>query len=94
MFVSGKDEEYAWDKPKISAALSAEQKEILRKRGVLSPDELHRLASKTRESMTREAPRAACHSDVIDDDGAQALQRQRLDALTLEPLADAAADLP
>ena len=28
-FVSGKEESYAWDAPKISQALSAEQKEIL-----------------------------------------------------------------
>ena len=36
---------YAWDKAKVSAALTPEQQEILEKRGVLSPDEIHRLAS-------------------------------------------------
>jgi phosphomethylpyrimidine synthase len=50
-FASGKDESYAWDDPKISAALTVEQKRILEERGVLSPEEIHRLASKTREAM-------------------------------------------
>ncbi len=37
--------------PVKSAALTAEQQEILAKRGVLSPDEIHKLASKTRRAM-------------------------------------------
>ncbi|MBC7833908.1 MAG: phosphomethylpyrimidine synthase ThiC, partial [Phycisphaerales bacterium] len=37
--------------PKKSAALTPEQQEILSKRGVLSPDEIHRLASKTSQAM-------------------------------------------
>ncbi len=87
MFISGKDDEYAWDKPKISAALTDEQKQILQKRGVLSPEELHRLASKTRSSMVAgEAERAACHSDVSDDETARTLQDERLNPETLEPL--------
>ncbi|MCC6321194.1 MAG: phosphomethylpyrimidine synthase [Phycisphaerales bacterium] len=36
---------------KKSAALTPEQQEILNKRGVLSPDEIHRLASKTKKTM-------------------------------------------
>jgi phosphomethylpyrimidine synthase len=36
---------------KKSAALTAEQQEILAKRGVLSPDEIHKLASKTKKAM-------------------------------------------
>ncbi|MBW2272896.1 MAG: phosphomethylpyrimidine synthase ThiC [Deltaproteobacteria bacterium] len=74
MFASGEDAEYAWERPKISAALSDEQKEILRKRGVLSPDELHTLASKTRGSMGADEGQAACHSDLADDSHAQSLQ--------------------
>ncbi len=73
-FVSGKEESYAWNEPKISQALSAEQKEILEKRGVLSPEELHRLASKTRTSMSAESGKAACHSDVASNDEAKELQ--------------------
>jgi phosphomethylpyrimidine synthase len=74
-FLSGKDESYAWEKPKITAALSAEQREILEKRGVLSPHELHRLASKTREKMgAASGQKAVCHSDVTDDGTAKELQ--------------------
>ncbi len=74
-FVSGKDAEYAWDKPKVTAALSAEQRAILEQRGVLSPEELHRLASKTRESMgAAGGDKAACHSDLAEARDAQELQ--------------------
>jgi phosphomethylpyrimidine synthase len=90
LFVSGKDDAYQWDKPKISDALNETQKEILRNRGVLSPQEIHRLASKTKASMTQatgdERGKAACHSDLADDQSAQNLQAQRLDPETLEPL--------
>ena len=37
--------------PKKSAPLTAEQQEILAKRGVLSPEEIHRLAGKTKAAM-------------------------------------------
>eukprot|EP00456_Euglypha_rotunda_P036109 TRINITY_DN2777_c0_g1_i21.p1 TRINITY_DN2777_c0_g1~~TRINITY_DN2777_c0_g1_i21.p1 ORF type:complete len:578 (-),score=176.97 TRINITY_DN2777_c0_g1_i21:25-1758(-) len=37
-FTSGKDENYKWEKAKVSAALTPEQQEILAKRGVLSPE--------------------------------------------------------
>jgi phosphomethylpyrimidine synthase len=73
-FLSGKDESYAWDKPHVSAALSEEQREILEKRGVLGPEEIHRLASKTREKVGAErGEKAACHSDLADDEKARAL---------------------
>ena len=97
LFVSGKDASYQWDKPKISQALTPEQREILDKRGVLSPEEIHRLASKTKNTMGLEGRKAACHSDLVDDDAAQHLQEdrltqedrlktERLDPLTLQPL--------
>jgi len=85
LFVSGKDENYQWDKPKISAALNPAQREILAQRGVLSPEEIHRLASKTQTSMGLEGRKAACHSDLVDEDSAQHLQTERLDPETLEP---------
>jgi phosphomethylpyrimidine synthase len=74
-FVSGKEADYAWDKPKLSAALSPAQRAILEQRGVLSPAEIHRLASKTRDRMGA-APghKAGCHSDVASDEEAQRLQ--------------------
>jgi len=78
-FVSGKDEAYAWDQPRVSAALTAEQREILERRGVLDPAELHRLARKTRSKMgAASGEKAACHSDVADPDEANLLQVRRL----------------
>jgi phosphomethylpyrimidine synthase len=74
-FVSGKSEEYAWEQPKITAALTDEQREILEKRGVLSAAEVHRLAGKTRREMgATQGSKADCHSDVTDDEAAKQLQ--------------------
>ena len=75
-FASGKEEEFAWDKPKLSAALTDEQKAILEQRGVLSPEEIHRLASKTK-SAVKDGDKAVCHSDYVGDDDAKAIQEQR-----------------
>jgi len=86
IFVSGKDESYQWDTPKISEALNPAQREILAQRGVLSPEEIHRLASKTQKGMGHEGRRAACHSELVDDEAAQRIQSERLDPVTLEPL--------
>jgi phosphomethylpyrimidine synthase len=76
MFVSGKDEEYAWDKAKVTEALNSDQLAVLETRGVLSPDEIHKLASKTRKGMEAESAKASCHSDYVDDDDAKKLQDQ------------------
>ena len=73
-FTSGKDEEYQWDKAKVSDALTADQQEILAKRGVLSPEEIHRLASKTRKGVGADEGKAACHSDMAASDEAQEIQ--------------------
>jgi phosphomethylpyrimidine synthase len=89
MFVSGKDENYAWDQPKVSQALTEEQKRILEQRGVLSPEEIHRLASKTRHELGTDDAKAACHSDLTGDDEAQQIQASRLDPVSLSPLSDA-----
>ncbi len=87
-FVSGKDSDYAWDLPRVSAALSAEQREILERRGVLAPEEIHRLAGKTRRAMGADrGSRANCHSDLASDTDAHDLQARELDPVTLEPLA-------
>jgi phosphomethylpyrimidine synthase len=78
-FFSGKDESMAWDKPKKTAALTPEQQEILAKRGVLSPEEIHKLASKTRKAVgaTTEA-KASCHSDYVDPETAKKVQQEKL----------------
>ncbi len=78
-FASGKDEAFAWDQPKVSAALTDEQRKILEQRGVLDPAEIHRLASKTRAAVGGdESQRAACHSDLADAPLARELQDERL----------------
>jgi phosphomethylpyrimidine synthase len=80
-FVSGQDENYAWDQAKVSAALTPEQQEILEKRGVLEPAEIHRLAQKTRVKMEGDSgSKAACHSDTASDAEADQLQIQALDS--------------
>jgi phosphomethylpyrimidine synthase len=79
-FVSGKAESYAWEQPAVSAALTPAQREILERRGVLSAQEIHRLANKTRQAMqTEQKRRAACHSEATSADRARELQRHELD---------------
>ncbi len=78
-FVSGNDEAYAWDKPKVTAALTPRQQEILRQRGVLSPAEIHELAAKTRKAVgPLNNRKAACHSDLAEADEAKRIQEKEL----------------
>ncbi len=82
-FTSGKDESYSWDKAKKTAALTAEQQAILEQRGVLSPDQIHRLASKTKDAMQSDADdKASCHSDYVDPESARKMQEQALPVVT------------
>lgn len=74
-FASGKEEEYAWERAKKSEALTKEQQAILEQRGVLSPDEIHKLAAKTKKGVGAETGKKAdCHSDYVSPEEAQ--QRQ------------------
>ena len=83
-FTSGKDQNYQWDKARVSAALTPEQQEILNKRGVLSPEEIHRLAAKTKKVMVAEsADKAMCHSDYVDPETARKLQEKQGDLVEL-----------
>lgn len=86
-FASGKSEEYRRDRPVKSAPLTPEQREILEKRGVLSPEEIHKLASKTRKAVGADKPgtKASCHSDCVDPDEARRVQSQRLVRLNTSP---------
>jgi len=84
-FASGKAEEYRRERPVKSAALTPEQREILEKRGVLSPEEIHRLASKTRQAVGADAGKAGCHSDHVDADEARRRQREVLVELNTAP---------
>jgi phosphomethylpyrimidine synthase len=81
--------------PVKSAALTPEQQEILAKRGVLSPDEIHKLASKTKKAMggdaatkrqSDEAAKLSCHSDYVDPDTAKQLIEQKAGREVLVPL--------
>ena len=82
-FASGKSEEFAWEKAKKTAALSAEQLAVLEKRGVLSPDEIHKLANKTKKAVGAEETKAVCHSDYVDDETARQLQDERVPLVEL-----------
>ncbi|MBY0231083.1 MAG: phosphomethylpyrimidine synthase ThiC [Gemmataceae bacterium] len=77
-FASGKDEAYQRGAAKVSEALTAEQQAILAKRGVLSPEEVHRLASKTKRAMGADAGKASCHSDAVGTEDAKRAQALRL----------------
>ncbi|MBX3365402.1 MAG: phosphomethylpyrimidine synthase [Phycisphaeraceae bacterium] len=85
--------------PKKSPALTPEQQEILAKRGVLSPDEIHRLANKTKRTMlkdvetdeadmkrTESASKLSCHSDFVDPETARRLQAEKAGGEVLVPL--------
>ncbi len=105
-FVSGKAEGFervgAGGKPGAaikSAALTPQQQEILAKRGVLSPDEIHKLASKTKKVMATaqrapggspgtehaEASKLSCHSDYVDPETAKKVQAEKLVQVNLAP---------
>ncbi|WP_375154918.1 phosphomethylpyrimidine synthase ThiC [Stratiformator vulcanicus] len=74
-FASGKAADYAWEKAKKSEALTPEQLEILKSRGNLSPQEIHKLASKTKKAVgAEEGEKASCHSDYVDDNTAKQVQ--------------------
>jgi phosphomethylpyrimidine synthase len=66
-FESGKASGFVRERVMKSPALSPEQQEILRARGHLSPEEIHRLAGKTQHAVGA-AEKAACHSDLVRDD--------------------------
>ncbi len=70
-FASGKADGFQPEKTaRRSAALSADQAEILERRGVLSQEEIHRLAHK--------GMKADCHSDKIPDTGEAILVQEEI----------------
>ncbi|MFG0274922.1 MAG: phosphomethylpyrimidine synthase ThiC [Phycisphaerales bacterium] len=95
-FASGKAEGFEREKVVRSAALTDEQRQLLETRGYLQPDEIHRLASKTKKQMAPSPPggegrgegsasKAACHSDFVDADEARELQGAQLVQLNTLP---------
>jgi phosphomethylpyrimidine synthase len=83
-FASGKEADYQWDRAKVSASLTPEQQGILEQRGVLNPEEIHRLASKTRQTMAADGQKASCHSDTADAEEAHRLQEQHVTTVQSE----------
>ena len=77
-FASGKAEGFEREKVLKSAALTAEQRTILEQRGVLSPAEIHRLASKTKKALGGEEDKASCHSDLVPSEDAKRIQDEKL----------------
>jgi phosphomethylpyrimidine synthase len=71
-FDSGKSEGYQRERVLKSPALNEEQRQVLERRGVLSPEEIHRLASKTRKAVSATpGHKAGCHSDVAEPEKAR-----------------------
>jgi len=90
-FASGKAEGFERGQARKSPALTDEQQRILEQRGVLSPEEIHRLASKTKHAVgAADGERAACHSDYVAPDDARRIQGDRLVTLRV-PERDAGA---
>jgi len=52
---------------------------------VLPPEEIHRLAAKTRKAVDADAAKASCHSDFVDPDSARRVQEERLVQLNTAP---------
>ena len=52
---------------------------------MLSPDEIHALASKTKKKTQTEDGKASCHSDYVDPDEAKKIQGETLVQLNTAP---------
>ncbi len=69
-----------------SAALTPEQQQILEQRGYLSPEEIHKLASKTKKAVgVDEGEKASCHSDYVDPATAKQVQTEVFVQLNTAP---------
>jgi phosphomethylpyrimidine synthase len=78
-FASGKADGYAREQALKTAALTDEQRSILERRGVLSAEEIERLATKTKRAVGAvSGSKAACHSDVSNRPTAENWQKSRL----------------
>ena len=78
-FASGKAQGFARATTAQTDALTEEQAAILEQRGVLSPEEILRLATKTRRAVgARRGAKAACHSDQTSDLDARQIQDEKL----------------
>ncbi len=90
-FTSGKAEGFARERVLKTPALSEEQRRVLEQRGNLPPEEIHKLASKTKAAVgAKEGAKASCHSDVIDTTAAQRFQKEKLVTLRVKEAGPAA----
>lgn len=90
-FTSGKAEGFARERVLKTPALSDEQRRVLEQRGNLPPEEIHKLASKTKSAVgAKEGAKASCHSDVIDTTAAQRFQKEKLVTLRVKDAGPAA----
>ncbi len=85
-FDSGKAEGFVRERVLKSPGLSAEQRQVLEQRGVLSSEEIHRLAREVRGAVDADA-QPDCHSDVSSPDDAGMHQQQRLVQISAKPSA-------
>ena len=85
-FASGNDQAFQRGAPVKSDALTEEQQKILEQRGYLNPDQIHTLASKVKGKVpVKDAGKAACHSDYVDDDQAKEIQGEQLVQVDVRP---------
>lgn len=86
-FASGKADGFDRGNPVKSDALTAEQQEILKSRGYLKPEEIHKLAAKVKGKVpaATEEGKASCHSDFVDGDEAKQLQSEVVVQLNTAP---------
>jgi phosphomethylpyrimidine synthase len=84
-FASGKADGFQRARVQQSAALTPEQRALLERRAVLPPEEVERLASKTRQALGTDQGKASCHSDLVDAGRARRIQEQRLIELRRKP---------
>jgi len=77
-FASGKADGFVRERVMKSPALNDEQRRILEQRGNLPPEELHKLATKTKKAVDAEVGKGLCHSDFVEAPTAQRIQKDRL----------------
>lgn len=77
-FASGKAEGFVREKVIKSPGLSPEQQALLEQRGHLSPEEIHRLAGKTKRAVGADEGKGSCHSDYVEPETAVTIQGRKL----------------
>ncbi len=90
---SGKDPEFVRERVMRSPGITDEQRDLLKRRGYLEPEQIHRLAKRTSSAVGEQSSSPDCHSDYVSPKGALDIQREKLVQIKLkrkEPLAQPA----